>query len=274
MGFSEECNMLNNAFTNNNTIFDFTSIYNFHKSIYDLCLKYPCSVNTNEIIQKESYYFTGSTNFHKSKFIYHHINKLTNKFILDVYIINNQYYINEEYILKILIDPKIQNYQNIILKTHFVPQLNTNQHCLLENITCTFSDKKYYYIGNAPPDNLKINVEINYINFKTYKDEINELRQELYNKDIALQKCQEHNTIQNTRIQKLEREIKNINMNYNNITNSFADIINDLQDQINKLKMQINNNSDVVIYDYEEIKQKNKALNNEFKRLAKLMKLC
>jgi hypothetical protein len=27
-------------------------------------------------------------------------------------------------------------------------------------------------------------------------------------------------------------------------------------------------------YDYDEIKQKNKALNNEFKRVAKLIKLC
>lgn len=27
-------------------------------------------------------------------------------------------------------------------------------------------------------------------------------------------------------------------------------------------------------YDYDEIKQKNKALNTEFKRVAKLMKLC
>jgi chromosome segregation ATPase len=118
-----------------------------------------------------------------------------------------------------------------------------------------------------------IDYKCNYIESK-YDNKFNELKQELYNKDITLRKCQEHNNIQNTKIQKLELEIKNINMNYDNITNSFTDIINDLQDQINKLKMQINNNSDVVIYDYEEIKQKNKALNAEFKRVAKLMKLC
>jgi len=70
------------------------------------------------------------------------------------------------------------------------------------------------------------------------------------------------------------------------IITNFQNKINILTEELNK-KDELNKRlintlmlyrykefDNTITYDYNEIKQKNKALNNEFKRVAKLMKLC
>jgi hypothetical protein len=88
--------------------------------------------------------------------------------------------------------------------------------------------------------------------------------------------------------------------NYDNVVsvliNKNSDILyanKNLENKINKLEEELNKKdmlnkrlidtlmlyrykefNNTTTYDYDEIKQKNKALNNEFKRVAKLIKLC
>lgn len=67
---------------------------------------------------------------------------------------------------------------------------------------------------------------------------------------------------------KLEKEFDILKNKYNNIH-----MLN--QRLINTLKLyKYHEFNTIEKYDYEEIKQKNKKLNQEFKRIAKLMKLC
>lgn len=82
-------------------------------------------------------------------------------------------------------------------------------------------------------------------------------------------------------------------LKFDNKLNAKDNIITNLQNKINKLEEELNKKdmlnkrlidtlmlyrykefNNTTTYDYDEIKQKNKALNNEFKRVAKLMKLC
>lgn len=98
---------------------------------------------------------------------------------------------------------------------------------------------------------------------------------------------------------KYNEMIKN-NLNYHKDINTWKDnnlylskINNNLKNEINKLTKELNKKDELnkrlintlmlykyqefdntITYDYEDIKQKNKALNAEFKRVAKLMKLC
>lgn len=201
MGFSEECDSLN-ASINNNTICDLSSIYNYHKSYIALCLKYPDSINTtHEIIRTKEFYFTCQNDFYKSKFIYEHINKTNNKIILDIYIINNQYYISEQCLLKLLADPKISNYLCVVNKINsYFPEIYIHQHNFNDIEYKIYNSEKYYYICNKQRyEQMKMFLEINYINYETNDQKIL------------------------------------------NLTNSFVDIVNDLQDQINSLKLQVEN---------------------------------
>jgi hypothetical protein len=80
--------------------------------------------------------------------------------------------------------------------------------------------------------------------FENTSDIIKELKKDLIVKDIALRACQERCVVHNEKIRNLELEVYY------------------LKSQSEKK----------VTIDYESIKQKNKLLNNEFKRMYKLMK--
>ena len=81
--------------------------------------------------------------------------------------------------------------------------------------------------------------------FENTSDIIKELKKDLNNKEIDLRVCQELIKIHNEEIKNLELEV-------------------------HYLKSQIEKKVEI---DYESIKKRNKNLNNEFKRVAKLMKL-
>ena len=87
------------------------------------------------------------------------------------------------------------------------------------------------------------------------------------------------------KVQNINIEI-NENLNINNKITNLENKINVLTEELNK-KDNLNKRlidtlmlyrykefNNTITYDYNEIKQKNKALNSEFKRVAKLMKLC
>lgn len=172
MGFSEESDILNSTLANS-TYYGLSIICNFHNSYIELCLKYPDAVNMNQIIRPDYHYFNGLNDYYKSKFLYNHINKNTNKLILDVYIIDNNYYINEEYILKILVDPKIQIY---LTKNINFPEIYIHRHNINEMIYKTFDNTKYYILcSNQRLEQYNYFFKINYIKYKTSALQIIEL---------------------------------------------------------------------------------------------------
>lgn len=99
---------------------------------------------------------------------------------------------------------------------------------------------------------------------------------------LELEKFDEYNIIKFKKIDCIETKIINLESKYdkiiNDLTKKFKDKLNIQNNKIRNLELEVHylksQTEKKVEIDYEIIKQKNKALNTEFKRVAKLMKLC
>ena len=110
INFSKDTDLLNSTYCSNDST-NLSTIYNYHKTYTELCLKY--NRNLNKVFWQNDYYLSSQSaynNYHKSIYIINHISVNLNKLILDIYIIEDNYFISEDYILNILGDTYIQNY--------------------------------------------------------------------------------------------------------------------------------------------------------------------
>lgn len=199
MNYCRESEELSRKYAN---LFELSSIYDHHNEYVNLCLKYPNDVNMSNIVRPDTHYFNGGCNdYQKSRFVCDHINKSTNKLVLELYIIDNNYFITEEYVFKILVDHKIRHYLCNIFKvnSHF-PELYIDEHTI-RNLKCKQFDNSSYY---------HINTDGNYLN--RYKS--------MFEVKIINHKKHDQQIIE--------------------LTNSFVDMIDDLQNQICSLKAQVN----------------------------------
>lgn len=99
---------------------------------------------------------------------------------------------------------------------------------------------------------------------------------------LELEKFEKYNIIKFKKMDCIETQIINLETKYdkiiNDLTKKFKDKLNIQNNKIKNLELEIHylksQTEKKVEIDYKIIKQKNKALNTEFKRVAKLMKLC
>lgn len=188
------------------------------------------------------------------------------KLILEIFHMNNNYYISK----------------------NFIHLLTYEKSCFME--LYRHIDK---FLFSLPSRDLvkqnKINdsISINYNGFNIELWNINELNNPL-NKDFKLNINLINLTNLNNydiKIINYQTDIEKIEKEYNNKINKLETknnkLLNELskKDKLNKRLVNIltiykyHELNNVQKYNYEEIKEKNKKLNNEFKRVAKLMKL-
>lgn len=99
---------------------------------------------------------------------------------------------------------------------------------------------------------------------------------------LELEKFDEYNIIKFLKIDCIENQIITLKTKYdkiiNDLTKNLEDKLNIQNNKIRNLELEVHylksQTEKKVEIDYVIIKQKNKALNTEFKRVAKLMKLC
>lgn len=221
-----------------------------------------------------------------------HLHQLSNKFnytlnydlntnILNIPIfnINNIYYIHSDTIFGLFF-----NNQHFINSKYFIDNiLNGDNNILNHNLSFNISNIHYlqhneilkeidnghiifYYPINKYFKYYCLNKDTNYINTELIK---NKYTPELINKQfyiysqinpIIIKKNLDYNSI----IQKIEFEFQNLISENIFLKNK----IKDLELNIHYLNL---NNINTIKYNYKDIKNKNKQLNNEFKRIYKLI---
>lgn len=101
-------------------------------------------------------------------------------------------------------------------------------------------------------------------------DIINLDTKHINNNDIVSNKLDLYNILENN-IQSLENKLSTMSMNMENINKKLFNIKGAMNKYI--VVSNIDTKSNLVKYNYEEIKNRNSKLNNEFKRIFKLLKL-
>lgn len=191
-------------------------------------------------------------------------------FLCDIYLIGKNKYIKKCCYNNIIAHLRQEIFNTIFVLTSldFADYVRIIDFNSFEQVDINRS--KINYLGNE----IKFSVK----KLEFYENEKIEFDNKLQNKDSI--------------IFGLENKINNINKELNDEVQIKKHIITNLQNKINKLEEELNKKdmlnkrlidtlmlyrykefNNTITYDYNEIKQKNKALNTEFKRVAKLMKL-
>ena len=228
----------------------------------DIFNKYKSEIKNEQICNQDIQYIKIICKFYR-------YNNKTNKFIVPIFYKTNKFYI-----------------YNIIVNTCLSPILSIN-FCNYYNNIIRF--------GNISGYSPVIDI-FNWARY--YKKYQNQFPQYKNKKDFIIARIQElkernqypaiynvcefkfipfkyeNELIIEKNIQKLESKVKQLELSNSNLKNNNKQLnekLRECQIEIHYLKSCYPNKK--VNYNYQEIKQKNKQLNSEFKRVAKLMKL-
>ena len=245
INFSKDTDLLNSTYCSNDST-NLSTIYNYHKTYTELCLKY--NRNLNKVFWQNDYYLSSQSaynNYHKSIYIINHISVNLNKLILDIYIIEDNYFISEDYILNILGDTYIQNYLTRVYNINcYFTNLYISSHNFKELIWKTYDSKNYAYFCSKDGLNRYKNIfNFNFINYKTNIQRINELEiinenkiKDLEKEIIKLQNKEfsDNNLLleKDTELYKLKQKFEELEIDYKNIRQKN----NDTQQMLDKKK--------------------------------------
>lgn len=258
--FNSETETLTKIYHDGQAINNLCDIYHYHKKYSDLCLKYNTHLNKIPYaINQPEYNIRNVHNYHKSIYIKNRIILDTNKIILDIYMIENNYFILEEYILNMFIYGNIHNCLNVQLPYGLTGPFDEHNYNALPWIL--YDSKKYLYLPSYEYNvkHIESIFKCNYIEYKSISRRFDEFKIKLDERDNIISKLlnkseqQKKEYVNKTKElittydkitklnQNIQMQLEDKNYTLENKINEQEDIIKQLSDKLNILEKENNN---------------------------------